>query len=141
MVDSAWSCAICLGCGTSPVRQLPCGHAFHAACIKAVGKHQVRWKLTVAQGLAATWSAMSSGPLPCAQGREFANKAVRTFDHKPATRRRNMKELRSAQMRSAACGFAPEQEVLAALRRIMDFSCLPDRVQNPSIISWMVPGC
>lgn len=33
-VDPAWSCAICLGADAGAVRQLPCGHAFHGACIK-----------------------------------------------------------------------------------------------------------
>ena len=32
----AWSCAICLGASDGAVRQLPCGHAFHGACIKAL---------------------------------------------------------------------------------------------------------
>lgn len=35
-VDPAWSCAICLGASDgNAVRQLPCGHTFHGACIKA----------------------------------------------------------------------------------------------------------
>jgi len=34
-VDPVWSCAICLGADGNAVRQLPCGHAFHGACIKA----------------------------------------------------------------------------------------------------------
>ena len=37
VIPKAWSCAICLGdVAAGAVRQLPCGHAFHGACIKAL---------------------------------------------------------------------------------------------------------